>query len=47
MESIVNVAKSHSDNIVVENTLQPSHYMEIARLPEEKQAKIMMEVANN
>lgn len=44
-KKIVNVAKSHTDNIVVEATLPPSHYEEIAKLPKEKQGEVIKEVA--
>lgn len=42
---IVNVTRQHEDNIVPEIPLPPSHYMEIAKLPEEKQAEIIEQVA--
>lgn len=42
---IVTVAKAHSDNIVVESPLPPSHYEEIAKLPDEKQKEVIEEVA--
>lgn len=43
---ILTVAKSHEENIFPENPLPPSHYLEIAKLPEEKQAVVIEEVAN-
>jgi len=45
-KQIVNVAKSHITNIGDEKLLQPSHYIEIAKLPEEKQSDIIEKVAN-
>ena len=45
-KQIVNLAKSHARNIADESVLQPSHYLEIAKLPEEKQSDIIEKVAN-